>query len=67
MKALTLRLEDDEYERLRVEAFEKRTTITALIRESLAARYGVPPTPEVSTGIEPVQFPPVSYPPTEES
>ena len=37
MTAITLRLDDSTYERLRTEAFEKRTTITALIREALAA------------------------------
>lgn len=35
MKALTLRLDDDVYEALRVEAFEKRTTISDLIRAAL--------------------------------
>ena len=35
MKALTLRLDDETYERLRREAFERRTTITALIRDAM--------------------------------
>jgi len=38
MTAITLRLDDATHERLRTEAFEKRTTITALIREALAIR-----------------------------
>lgn len=37
MIALTLRLDDDVYERLRVEAFEKRVSITSLIRDALDA------------------------------
>ena len=37
MTVITLRLDDAIYERLRTEAFEKRTTITALIREALTA------------------------------
>lgn len=40
MEALTLRLPDDLHEHLRVEAFEKRTSITALILEALAHRVG---------------------------
>ena len=40
MKALTLRLDDETYERLRCQAFDQRTSITALIRESLAAQRG---------------------------
>ncbi len=35
MHALTLRLDDETYERLRQEAFDKRTTISALIRAAL--------------------------------
>lgn len=41
MKAMTLRFPDemqDLYEDLRQEAFEKRTSITALILEALANR-----------------------------
>jgi hypothetical protein len=36
MTALTLRLDDVTYERLRCEAFERRTTISVLVREALA-------------------------------
>lgn len=38
MKAMTLRLPDDLHEQLRTEAFEKRTSITALILDALAHR-----------------------------
>lgn len=38
MTALTLRLPDELHEQLRQEAFEKRTTITALILEALRNR-----------------------------
>jgi predicted transcriptional regulator len=38
MTALTLRLPDDLHEELRREAFNKRTTITALILEALRNR-----------------------------
>lgn len=38
MIALTLRLDDEQYEALRVEAFERRTSISSLIREAIAAR-----------------------------
>lgn len=48
MRALTLRLDEATYERLREEAFEKRTTITALIRGALAAR-SPQPAPSVTT------------------
>ena len=42
MTAITLRLDDLTYERLRTEAFHKRTTITALIRESVAQHVKIP-------------------------
>ncbi len=35
MHALTLRIDDETYERLRQEAFDKRTTISDLIRAAL--------------------------------
>lgn len=35
--ALTIRLHEDTYERLRIQAFENRTTITALILAALEA------------------------------
>lgn len=35
-KALTLRLDADTHSRLRREAFEQDTTITALVREAIA-------------------------------
>lgn len=38
MKAMTLRLPDDLHEQLRQEAFEKRTTITALIIDAIVLR-----------------------------
>lgn len=38
MKALTLRLDDPTHERLRQQAFEQRTTITALVRDALTER-----------------------------
>lgn len=38
-KALTLRLDEATYERLRREAFEQRVTITDIIRDSLTARF----------------------------
>jgi hypothetical protein len=41
MKALTLRLDDATYERLRRAAFDGRTTITALVRDAVAAREPV--------------------------
>jgi len=49
MTALTLRLDDATYERLRVEAFERKTTITALIRDAISTAHPTPsPTPECS-------------------
>lgn len=38
-KALTLRLDESTYERLRREAFEQRVTITDIIRDALNARF----------------------------
>ena len=36
--AMTLRLPDDVYERLRMAAFKRRTSQTAIIREALEVR-----------------------------
>lgn len=47
MKAMTLRLPDDVHERLRQEAFDQRTSITALIVEAL-----VRPAPVADRGDE---------------
>lgn len=38
-KALTLRLDEATYERLRREAFDQRVTISDIIRDSLTARF----------------------------
>lgn len=38
-KALTLRLDEATYERLRREAFEQRMTISGIIRDALKARF----------------------------
>ena len=35
LRALTLRLDDETYEHLRQEAFDRRTTITRLIRDAI--------------------------------
>ena len=41
MKAMTLRLSDEMHEALRVQAFEQRTTITALVVAALDQRSPV--------------------------
>lgn len=41
-QATTLRLRADVYERLRLEAFEKRTSQNAIVNAELAERYGLP-------------------------
>lgn len=37
--ALTLRLEESLWQRIRKDAFERETTISAVIREALSDRY----------------------------
>jgi len=46
--ALTLRLDEETYEALRREAFERRISITAIIREALAARPTSPSSEEAN-------------------
>ena len=43
-QAITVRLPGDVYEALRLEAFEKRTSQSAIITEAVAARLGLRPT-----------------------
>lgn len=55
-QALSVRLPDDVYERLRQDAFDQRTTMNALIVEALRKAQFIPVT-QARTGINPPRYP----------
>lgn len=55
-QALSVRLPDEVYERLRQDAFDQRTTMNALIVEALQKAQFLPVT-QVRTDINPPRYP----------